>query len=63
LIQRPTAGLPPGTNEPPSTTPEGTSIFTAIREQLGLRLNSARGSVDVFVIDHVERPPSDEVVA
>lgn len=31
------------------------SIFTAIR-QLGLRLQSGKGPVDVFVIDHVERP-------
>jgi uncharacterized protein (TIGR03435 family) len=34
----------------------GTSIFTAIQEQLGLRLESAKGPVDVLVIDHVERP-------
>jgi uncharacterized protein (TIGR03435 family) len=31
-------------------------LFTAIQEQLGLRLESTRGSVDVIVIDHVERP-------
>jgi uncharacterized protein (TIGR03435 family) len=30
-------------------------LFTAIQEQLGLRLESTRGSVDVIVIDHVER--------
>lgn len=35
---------------------EGPSLFTAIQEQLGLRLTAARGLVEVLVIDHVERP-------
>jgi uncharacterized protein (TIGR03435 family) len=33
-----------------------TSIFTALQEQLGLRLESTKGSADVLVIDHVEQP-------
>ena len=32
------------------------SIFTAVEQQLGLRLESRRGPVDVVVIDSVERP-------
>jgi len=32
------------------------SIFTAIKEQLGLRMDAVKGPAEVFVIDHVERP-------
>jgi uncharacterized protein (TIGR03435 family) len=32
------------------------SIFTALREQLGLRLATGKGPVDVLVIDSVQKP-------
>jgi uncharacterized protein (TIGR03435 family) len=35
------------------------SVFTALQEQLGLRLEPSRGLVDVLVIDSVERPAPD----
>jgi uncharacterized protein (TIGR03435 family) len=34
----------------------GASIFVALQEQLGLKLESAKGPVKMFVIDHIERP-------
>jgi uncharacterized protein (TIGR03435 family) len=45
-----------GSNEPPAADPNAVSIFTALQEQLGLRLNSTRETVDVLVIDTLERP-------
>ena len=41
---------------PPSDPTSPPSIFTALQEQLGLRLESGRGPVDMLVIDHIEKP-------
>jgi uncharacterized protein (TIGR03435 family) len=35
------------------------SLFTAVQEQLGLRLQQNKGLVDVLVIDHVEKTPTE----
>jgi len=53
-----TTGLPP---PPPGAIPfaiASPSIFSAVQE-LGLRLESTKGPVDVLVIDHAERPSAN----
>ncbi len=49
---------PPGIDRPVSDN--NPSIFTAVQEQLGLKLESTRGPVDVLVIDHVEQPTDNQ---
>ncbi|MGA8938357.1 MAG: TIGR03435 family protein [Acidobacteriaceae bacterium] len=43
------ASLPPGFLDRPS-------LFTALREQLGLKLKAQKGPVTYFVIDHIDKP-------
>jgi uncharacterized protein (TIGR03435 family) len=48
--------VPPGQ---PTTPPEGLSLFTALEEQLGLRLESERAPVEILVIDGATAPTAN----
>lgn len=45
-----------GPDAPQAVDGPGPTIFTALQEQLGLKLESSKGPVDTYVIDKVDRP-------
>jgi len=44
-----------GRSSSPPGEKTGPSVFAAVQEQLGLRLISTKGPVEILAIDHVER--------
>lgn len=60
LTYTPDQPIPAGINIPGAAAdPNGPSIYTAIREQLGLKLEAERDQEEVLVIEHLERQPSE----
>jgi uncharacterized protein (TIGR03435 family) len=49
----------PRTDGQAATPDDAPSIFTAVQEQLGLKLTPGKAPVDVLVIDHIEQPDPD----
>ena len=49
------AGRPEREGDVP-VDPSGPSLFTALQEELGLKLDATKGPVDTIVIDSVEMP-------
>jgi uncharacterized protein (TIGR03435 family) len=50
---------PPGAPPMPAIDPNGPSLFTALQEQLGLKLEPTRAPVNVLVIDSADQPTDD----
>jgi uncharacterized protein (TIGR03435 family) len=46
-------------NEPRTASDDRPALFTAIKEQLGLKLEATRANIDVYVVDHVETPTNN----
>ena len=46
----------PDLGDTPPKDNDGPSVFTAIQEQLGLKLEPQKGPVEMFVIDQVQKP-------
>jgi len=51
-----TPDLKPGAPTSATTDPAGPSLFTALEEQLGLKLQAARRPIESLMIDHIDRP-------
>jgi uncharacterized protein (TIGR03435 family) len=58
MLHGPPGGNTGGANAPADES-NGPSLFTALQEQLGLKLDSQKAPVEVVVIDHAEKPSAN----
>jgi bla regulator protein blaR1 len=54
-LSEPNGGTPPA----PDSDDSAPSLFTALQEQLGLKLESQKGSVQTLVVDSIDRPTAN----
>lgn len=53
------ANAGPSESTAPEVGPRGPTLQQALRDQLGLKIESKKGPIDMLVIDHIEKTPSE----
>jgi uncharacterized protein (TIGR03435 family) len=59
LRYTPDSGQAPGAAPEPTDSPDEESLFGALQTQLGLKLESTRGPIEILIVDHIERPSAN----
>ena len=59
LRYTPDLGQPLGATPEPTDSPDEQSLFGALQTQLGLKLETTRGPVEILIVDHIERPSAN----